>query len=202
MGILSRNMDIVAFDLEIVKSVKEVGGWQNKHLMGVSFAGIYHFRTQRYEIYDQHNLQDCQNILNSANVVVGFSQISFDYEVMKGAGYEITQQNNYDILREAWLAANLDLDNFSDAHKGFNLDNICKGTMHMGKIGDGAHAPELFQAGHIAKLVNYLLRDLELTQLLFRYIDRYHRVIVPDKGLFELSSPEWRYDTHVPERRS
>ena len=50
------------------------------------------------------------------------------------------------------------------------MDNVAEYTVGFGKTGDGARAPELWQDGKIAELINYLSGDLRAEAALFKHI--------------------------------
>ena len=84
---MSRNF--VYFDLETQKSANDVGGWGNKDQMGMSIGVTYSTASGAYKIYGEAQVQDLIQELMRADLVIGFNQIYFDYEVLMG--YTILQ---------------------------------------------------------------------------------------------------------------
>lgn len=76
--------DIVYFDLETRRTANDVGGWGNKHMMGISIAVTYSTKSQEYLIYEEEEANDLIHQLVRADLVVGFNHISFDYDVLMG----------------------------------------------------------------------------------------------------------------------
>ena len=76
--------DIVYFDLETRRTANDVGGWGNKHKMGISVACTFSTGLNEYSIYTQEETPLLIRQLKEADLVVGFNHIGFDYEVLKG----------------------------------------------------------------------------------------------------------------------
>ena len=74
----------VYFDLETQRSANDVGGWDRKADMKMSVGVTYSSANGSYMIYDEANVQGLIDELVSADVVVGFNHIWFDYEVLMG----------------------------------------------------------------------------------------------------------------------
>ena len=163
----SRN--IVVFDLETLRTPEEVGGWKAQE-MGLSVAVLYSYHDHRYLVYDKHNVKDMVSLLNSSGMVVGFNHTRFDYEVLRGLGYEIMPLRDYDILVESWKSDGLDPDTYDKHHAGYGLDIMAFSTVGSRKTGNGADAPRLWAEGRIAEVVTYCMNDVRLTKELFEHI--------------------------------
>src|SRR6185503_7311148 len=72
----------VYFDLETQKSAEEVGGWHNVREMRMSLAVTYSTATNEYKIYPEQQVDDLVRELQRADLVVGFNNLRFDYEVL------------------------------------------------------------------------------------------------------------------------
>ncbi len=78
----SKVKNIVYFDLETQKSADEVGGWNNISKMGMSVGVTYSTARGEYRIYGENQVTDLINELQRADLVVGFNNLRFDYEVL------------------------------------------------------------------------------------------------------------------------
>ncbi|HEY8904028.1 MAG TPA: helicase, partial [Chthoniobacterales bacterium] len=62
--------DIVYFDLETQRTANDVGGWGNKHAMGMSVGVTYSTATEEYRIYPEKRVDDLIHQLRRADLVV------------------------------------------------------------------------------------------------------------------------------------
>ena len=76
--------NIVYFDLETQKSADEVGGWDKISQMGMSVGVTFSSRRGGYAIYGEKQVDDLIRELQRADLVVGFNNLRFDYEVLHG----------------------------------------------------------------------------------------------------------------------
>ena len=73
---------IVYFDLETQKSADEVGGWDNKHLMKIAVAVVYDSLDKKFYTYLESDAGGLVEKLLSADLVVGFNILNFDFAVL------------------------------------------------------------------------------------------------------------------------
>src|SRR5580704_5220443 len=74
--------NIVYFDLETQKSADEVGGWGKISAMKMSIGVTYSTARGGYRIYGEKHVDDLLAELQRADLVVGFNNLRFDYEVL------------------------------------------------------------------------------------------------------------------------
>ena len=184
-------IDHIVVDVEIQKTVNGPPDnltWNDTDKLGVACAVVYEFRSDRFRVYGPEDVEVLKQRLLAADRVTGFNTRNFDFPVIWGlrrGDYvrELEPKSN-DILREIWKALSLDPDVFSDAHNGWSLDNVVRGTLHagVGKIGNGALAPVWFQRGEWCRLITYCLDDVTLERDLARFIDRHGYVVNGQTG--------------------
>jgi len=181
--------DIVYFDLETRKTANDVGGWGNKHLMGISVAVTFSTRLDEYIIYTQDEAPALIKQLKSASLVVGFNHISFDYEVLKG----------HDVMFDpADLPHSLDL--LIDLEKALGhrikLDAVAAATLGMGKTADGLDALKWWQQAEqareqknfakqqeeMARIAEYCCYDVKVTRSVHEYGARNGHVKYHDRN--------------------
>src|ERR1043166_5238305 len=93
--------NIVYFDLETQKSADEVGGWNNIRDMRMSIGVTYSTQRGSYLIYGEKKVDDLVTELLRADLVVGFNNLRFDYEVLHGYTIvDLTQVPTLDMLIE------------------------------------------------------------------------------------------------------
>ena len=190
-------IDHIVVDVEIQKTIEELpNGWEDTHLMGVSCAVVYEYLTDRFRVYGPDDVQALRERLLLANQISGFNTWRFDFPVIWGLPsrrrvIELREKSN-DLLQRIWAALGLDEEQFSDAHKGWNLDVVCQGTLGIGKTGYGGDAPKWYQAGNWARLVDYCLNDVRLERDLAAFIDRYGFVVNGNTGkILRLDKHSW-----------
>src|SRR4030095_9354814 len=74
--------NIVYLDVETQKAAHEVGGWHNVRDMRLSVGVLYSSSRQEYRIYGEENVHDMVAEVQRADLVVGFNNLRFDYEVL------------------------------------------------------------------------------------------------------------------------
>ena len=78
-------MDHVVFDLEIQKNPESVpGGWEAKHLFGVSVGVLWEHRTGRMRVYGPDDLTALKGRLLAADRITGFNTDAFDLPTLWG----------------------------------------------------------------------------------------------------------------------
>lgn len=177
-------MDHVVVDVEIAKTIEEVGGWGHTHLMGVGVACVWEYATRRMRVYGPEDVLALQDRLLAADRVSGFNILNFDYPVIWGLGkkewmtHELRSRllpKTDDMLRRIWQTLGLNPDSFGYHHQGWGLDAVCTHTLPgaPGKIGHGAEAPKWFQKGLVQKVVNYCADDVALERDLTDHVEQH-----------------------------
>ena len=157
--------NIVYFDLETQKSADEVGGWGNISKMGMSIGVTYSTARGEYKIYGEPRVNDLINELQRADLVVGFNNLRFDYEVLHGySALDLTQIPTLDML----VVLNEKL-----GHR-LSLDSIATATFGVEKTAEGLQAIEWFKQGKLAEIAEYCCYDVKITKLVHEY-GKHHR---------------------------
>ncbi|MDY6971838.1 MAG: DEAD/DEAH box helicase [Thermodesulfobacteriota bacterium] len=151
---------ILYLDLETQKTARDVGGWQNAHLMRVSVAGLFDSIERCFHSFDEGRIDALFHHLEKGDLIIGFNIKGFDYRVLSAyTSLDLKALPTFDILE--------------DIHKrlGFRLglDHLAAETLKHGKTAEGLQAVEWFHRGEIEKLTEYCLKDVEITRDLFQY---------------------------------
>ncbi|MEC8824821.1 MAG: helicase [Verrucomicrobiota bacterium] len=175
----------VYFDLETQRSANDVGGWDRKADMKMSVGVTYSSANGSYMIYDEANVPGLIDELVSADVVVGFNHIWFDYEVLMG--YTILdlkeQTTNLDLM--------LDLEQVLE-HKP-KLDAVAAETLGKGKTAVGTDAIKWWQEGRIMDIAEYCCFDVKVTKLVHEYGARHGMVKYKNRFNQSLEVPvDWK----------
>lgn len=153
--------DIVYFDLETQRTAGDVGGWNNKHKMGISIASTFSTKLGEYRCYLEEEAQELIDQLLRADLVVGFNHISFDYEVLMAFTVrELREQlNSLDIM--------VDLEKRM-GHR-LKLDAVASATLGTSKTADGLEAIRWWQQGKLLDIARYCCFDVKVTKCIHEY---------------------------------
>ena len=152
--------NIVYFDLETQKSADEVGGWGNIIRMGLSVAVTYSTARGEYTIYGEKQVDELLRELQRADLVVGFNNLRFDYEVLHGyTSMDLTQLPTLDMLVELTSTLN---------HR-LSLDSIATATFGVEKTAEGLQAIRWYKEGKLAEIAEYCCYDVKITKLVHEY---------------------------------
>ncbi len=157
----------VYFDLETQKSADEVGGWDNISRMGMSVGVTYSTARGEYRIYAEKQVNDLITELQRADLVVGFNNLRFDYEVLHGyTTLDLRQLPTLDML--------VDLQN--KLQHRLSLDSIATATFGVEKTAEGMQAIRWFKQGKLLDLAEYCCYDVKITRLVHEYGVQNHQL--------------------------
>lgn len=180
--------DLVYFDLETRRTANDVGGWHNKHEMGISVAVTYSTRLRGYTIYTESQAPALIEQLRRADLVIGFNQVSFDYGVLRGCSvFDFTEH-----LRSLDLMIDLE---GRIGHRP-KLEAVAGATLGTGKTADGLEAIRWWQqalraeekgdrltwAARLADIAHYCCHDVRATRRLHEYGARHGHVSYLDRN--------------------
>ncbi len=146
------------FDLETQRSYQEVGGWHKADKMGISCAVLYDSKKNRYLEFLENQVGDFIEHLKTLPLVVGFNIKRFDYLVLKGyTDFDFSRLNSLDILEHVHQQLSYRL----------SLDHLANATLGVEKSANGLLALQWWKEGRIRDIVDYCIKDVELTHELF-----------------------------------
>jgi DEAD/DEAH box helicase domain-containing protein len=149
----------IFFDLETQKLAQEVGGWRNVRKMGLSLAVVY-IEGEGFRTFFEDDAADLIETLKSADTVIGFNHVQFDYEVLRAyTSEDLCNLNNLDILQYVTGVLGTRL----------ALNHLAKFTLGRQKIGDGCEAVTWFRQGKMDLLEKYCREDVIITQELYNF---------------------------------
>ena len=152
--------NIVYFDLETQKSADEVGGWDKISAMKMSVGVTYNTATGGYRIYSEQQVDDLIKELQRADLIVGFNNLRFDYEVLHGyTPLDLRQLPTLDML--------IELQN--KLQHRLSLDSIATATFGVEKTAEGMQAIEWFRQGKLMDIAEYCCYDVKLTKLVHEF---------------------------------
>ncbi len=157
------------FDLETQKSADDVGGWGNIHKMGLAVGVVWDSVDEDYFTYLEADALKLVDKLRTADLVVGFNVIGFDYTVLQPYANEkhidLQEIPTFDML--------------ADVHKKLkhrlSLNNLAECSLGAQKTADGLESLKWYKeylAGNKAKLdqiIEYCKMDVKITRDLFLF---------------------------------
>jgi DEAD/DEAH box helicase domain-containing protein len=172
--------NLVYFDLETQKSADEVGGWDKIRDMRMSVGVTFSTKRGSYMIYGEPQVNDLVSELLRADLVVGFNNLRFDYEVLHGyTVLDLTQVPTLDMLIE--LQKDL-------AHR-LSLDSIAASTLGVEKTSEGMQAIRWFREGKLLDIAEYCCYDVKITRLVHEYGARNRQLFYRNRFGNKLSVP-------------
>jgi DEAD/DEAH box helicase domain-containing protein len=164
--------NIVYFDLETQKSADDVGGWDKISRMGMSVGVTYSSVNGAYRIYGEKQVDELIRELQRADLVVGFNNLRFDYEVLHGyTTLDLRQIPTLDML--------VDLQNRLQ-HR-LSLDSIATATFGVEKTAEGMQAIHWYREGKLMEIAEYCCYDVKLTKLVHEYGSHHRQVHYQNK---------------------
>lgn len=163
---------------ELFEADKAVAGWEFAHQAGISCAVAYAIEEDRYFLFDDSRESHLRlrKLLFRASHVVGWNHWRFDYNVLATTlGVNLSSltdtqagpgKRDLDLLQMLWGG-------MGEVQYGecCRLEDVARGTLGagFGKTGTGADAPLLYQAGQWSQLLEYCLRNVQLTARLYAF---------------------------------
>jgi len=159
--------NVVFFDLETQRSFDEVGGRHHIQRMGLSVAVTYSTASAEYRYYTEENVDELIEELKTADLVVGFNVLGFDYEVLRGyTDYPLKRLPTVDMLADIYRTLGFRL----------SLDTLASATLGLNKSADGLQAIRWWRQGDMEKLMAYCQNDVDVTRQLYEF-GRQHKYV-------------------------
>ena len=151
---------ILFLDIETQRSAEEVGGWQNKHLMRVATAVVYDSREDSFAAFGEDRVHELLDRLKTADLIVGFNIVDFDYHVLKGySSFRFPELTTFDLLQEVSKQLGYRL----------SLNHLAHKTLNREKSADGLQSLQWFKEGKMEEVIAYCRKDVEITKDLFLF---------------------------------
>lgn len=178
--------NIMYLDAETQRWSTEVKGeFDNIPDFKLSLLCTYDTINKKYRTWMQHTIPELQTLICKMDLIIGFNIIGFDYVLLQQY-FSISLENlpTFDILQEV-----------QDAYNGrLSLNNLCKYTLDLQKLGDGAKAVQWWKECELELLEKYCRRDVEATKKLFEHGCKNNKISFFDpnkKELDILSTEHW-----------
>ena len=152
--------NVIVLDLETQKLASEVGGWSHIRDMQLAVGVTYNIANGVYQTYLERDARSLIAAVRSADLVVGYNLLRFDYEVLR--------RYTEDPLRDVPTVDMLDHIHRSLGYR-LKLDDVAAATLGMGKSADGLQAVQWFRRGELQKVIDYCRRDVEVTRKVYEF---------------------------------
>jgi DEAD/DEAH box helicase domain-containing protein len=153
-------MNIVYFDVESQKLFQEVGGRDASRLLlacGVTWSTA----RNDFAVYWEEDAPALIAELKSADRVIGFNIIGFDYEVLR----PYARNENF----RAFRSTDMLVDIYRTLGFRLSLDSIARATLGAPKTADGLQAVEWFRRGEREKVAEYCKSDVDITRRVYEF---------------------------------
>jgi DEAD/DEAH box helicase domain-containing protein len=153
-------MNLVFFDLETQKLFEEVGGRDPSKLLlacGVTWSSA----RNDFAVYWEKDAAALVAELKSADHVIGFNILNFDYEVLKpyAPNENLRAIRSTDMLQDIYCTLGFRL----------SLDSLAKATLGATKSADGLQSVQWFRAGELDKVAEYCKADVDITRRVYEF---------------------------------
>jgi DEAD/DEAH box helicase domain-containing protein len=162
---------VVALDLETQRSFEDVGGRDHLELLGLAVAVVYDSLTHGLMSYWEADAARLILHLKSADLVVGYNLLGFDYRVLEAYGHDLPRRRTLDLM--------IDL----ERKLGFRprLDDVLEANLGLHKSADGLQSLRWWKAGRADLVEEYCRNDVRATWQLYQHGCRSGRIQVPSR---------------------
>ena len=154
-------MNIVYFDLETQRLLDDVGGRAGianlKLACGVTWSTV----RNDFAVYWEKDAAALVAELKTADRVIGFNILNFDYEVLK----PYAPQENFRAFRSTDMLADI----FKVLNFRLSLDSLAKASLGATKSADGIQSVEWFRNGELDKVAEYCKADVDITRRVYEF---------------------------------
>lgn len=154
-------MNIVYFDLETQKTFDEVGGRAGISSLKLACGVTWSSERNDFAVYWESDAPALVAELKSADRVIGFNLIGFDYEVLK----PYAPQENFRAFRTTDMLADI----YRALNFRLSLDSLAKATLGAAKTADGLQSVAWFRAGELDKVAEYCKADVDITRRVYEF---------------------------------
>lgn len=154
-------MNIVYFDLETQKTFDEVGGRTGIASLRLACGVTWSTDRRDFAVYWEKDASALVAELKSADRVVGFNILGFDYEVLK----PYAPAENFRAIRSTDMLVDI----FRALNFHVSLDSVAKATLGATKTADGLQSVEWFRAGELDRVAEYCKADVDITRRVYEF---------------------------------
>jgi hypothetical protein len=141
--------------------------------MRMSVGVTYSTARGEYKIYGEREVNALIDELRRADLVVGFNNLRFDYEVLLGHNdfFDHQQLRTLDML----------VDLHEKLQHRLSLDAIANATLGVEKTSEGMQAIHWFKQGKMLEIAEYCCYDVKITRMVHEYGMNQRKVFYTDR---------------------
>lgn len=164
----------ITFDIETRNLFSDVGK-NDPTLLDISVVCAHDSETDKYTSYTEENLHKLWPLIEHADMLIGYNSDHFDIPLLnKYYPGDLTKMRSLDIMKEIYDVLG----------RRFKLDNIAQTTLGVAKSADGLQAYRWWKEGKIKEIIEYCLKDVEVTKQVYDYA-RQHNALKYKDGVDE-----------------
>lgn len=187
---MTDKLDWICVDIESAVNIerpymtkKELWERMYKGEAGLSIAVTWDSRSEEYELYDTHTLDELVADLDGFSIISAFNH-EFDIGVITSlTGRPLNGKQILDPL--VWMK-----EHYGGPRLGTKLANLSEMTLGMTKLGNGKSTYAMWENLEIAKLFRYCRHDVMLTRELV-WFARDNGYLMGPSGRCDLTLPDW-----------
>ncbi len=182
----------IVFDIETKHTFDEVGGYEFRDRLGVSYVGVYSYKQDRYFGFFEEEVDKLQTIMRTEKpLLIGFNSIHFDNEVLQPYFKDLDLRTlpHIDMLKEVEKEL---------GHR-LKLDSLAQTTLGYGKSGDGLDAVRWFRQGKLEELAQYCIDDVAITKEVYEFGYRHGELYYMTGGQKTAVRASWAGERTIPQ---
>lgn len=152
-------MRVITFDIESI-SDSVVRGHIDVNEQELTVVGIHDSETGEYSSFFKENLPKLWQILERADMLIGFNSDSFDIPLLnRYYPGDLSHVRSLDLMVEVQKVLG----------RRIRLQALAEATLGRGKSGDGLKAGDWWREGKKDKVAEYCIEDVRITRELYDY---------------------------------
>ena len=178
VAVSAETRNVVIFDIETQKTFQDVGGRQNMHKLMVSAAVCYSSSSDSYQHYTERNIFQLISQLQTADCVIGFNILGFDYPVLQpyAGGVQLRKLPTLDLMDSIYQKIGYRI----------GLNALANSTLGLKKSADGLQAVQWYREGKLDEILKYCEQDVRVTKELFDFGHRNGHIVYENPNSREL----------------
>lgn len=152
-------MRVITFDIETANTLPSFSRGDVSQLE-LALVGIHDSKTGEFSSYIKEELPKLWQVLEDADVLVGYNSDSFDIPLLnRYYPGDLSKIRSVDLMIEVQKVLG----------RRLKLESLAQGTLGRGKKGSGLDSVEWWQQGLVEKVREYCIEDVRLTRELYDY---------------------------------